>query len=288
MSAAATPSAFAASRQRSSRLTLRDQRPWVDRRLRACPSACSRAGTRVVALERVGGVVAPELHEMRRSLDRRARRRSRSALQARAGCRRGGTLNQERRPTIEAISSLLAMSSHQRCASITAISQRLGGVRMPLDPVRAHAEALLGVPRPDLAGGAGGEADALVDELRVPRLADAEHVHGADLHVRHHLRRRHHDGLDVEVGVDAAGGEPVAEPQIVRAAGEGHRRLDAAAAGLLGRERRLQRRTRRAATRVSAELVRRPRCACASRLRRARICIGTGWLFCVTVPSVIR
>ena len=33
---------------------------------------------------------------------------------------------------------------------------------------------LLRVLEPDLAGGAGGEADVLVDELLVPRLADAE------------------------------------------------------------------------------------------------------------------
>ena len=80
----------------------------------------------------------------------------------------------------------------------------------------------------------------LVDELQVPRLADAEAVHRADLHVRHHLRRRHRDGLDVLVGIDAAGGEPVADPEIVRAAGERVRGLHRLARGFLLVERDLE------------------------------------------------
>ena len=43
---------------------------------------------------------------------------------------------------------------------------------------------------------------------------------------------------DVLVGIDAAGGEPVADPQVVGAAGEGHRGLDRLARGLLLVERR--------------------------------------------------
>ena len=132
--------------------------------------------------------------------------------------------------------------SHHCCASITAISSALVGVRILVDPVGAHAERLLRMLEPDLAGRAGGEADALVDELLVPRLADAEGVHVADLHVRHHLRRRHDDGRDVLVGVDAAGGDPVADPQVVGAAGEGHRDLHFLAVGLLLLEGGLERR----------------------------------------------
>ena len=50
-------------------------------------------------------------------------------------------------------------------------------------------------------------------------------VHIADLHIGHHLRRRHDDGGDVLVGIDAAGGQPIAQPQVVRASREGHRYL---------------------------------------------------------------
>jgi len=78
---------------------------------------------------------------------------------------------------------------------------------------------------PQLAGGVGGVADLLVDQLGVPRLAYAEGVHAADLHVGDHLRRRHDDGVDVGVRVDAAGRQPVAHPQVMGAAGEGHRAL---------------------------------------------------------------
>ena len=81
-----------------------------------------------------------------------------------------------------------------------------------------------------------------MNQLQVPWLAHAEAIHGADLHVGDHLRRRHHDGLDVLVGIDAAGGEPVADPEIVGAAGEGHRGLDRFARGLLLVQRRFERR----------------------------------------------
>ena len=117
---------------------------------------------------------------------------------------------------------------------------RLGGVRVFVDPVGAHAERLFGMPLPQFAGGGGGEADALVDELLVPRLADAEHIHVADLHVGDHLRRRHDDGRDILVGIDAAGGQPVAHPEVMRAAREGHGGLDFLACRLLGREGVLQ------------------------------------------------
>ncbi len=90
---------------------------------------------------------------------------------------------------------------------------------------------------PELARGDRRVADALIDELEIPRLADAEAIHRADFHVRHHLRRRNNDGLDVLVGIDAAGGEPVADPQIVGAAREGHRGLHGFAGRLLGRQR---------------------------------------------------
>ncbi len=86
---------------------------------------------------------------------------------------------------------------------------------------------------PQLAGGVGGVADLLVDQLGVPRFADAEGVHAAHLHVGDHLRWRHDDGVDIGVRVDAAGRQPVAHPQVMGAAGEGHRRTDFLAAGLL-------------------------------------------------------
>jgi hypothetical protein len=101
---------------------------------------------------------------------------------------------------------------------------------------------------PELAGGDCRVADVLVDELQVPWLADAETVHRADLHVRNHLGGRHHDGLDVLVGIGAACGEPVADPQVVRAARERHRGLDRLAGRLLLLQRRPERR------RVDADL----------------------------------
>ena len=140
---------------------------------------------------------------------------------------------------------------------------------------------------PELAGGDRGVADVLVDELQVPRLADAEAIHGADLHVRHHLRRRNGDGLDVLVGIDAAGGEPVADPEIVRAAREGLGGLHRLAGGLLLFQRLLERLgveadACRSAYSLATEM------HWLSRLSRARMYIGVGTLFCVTLPAEIR
>ncbi len=111
-----------------------------------------------------------------------------------------------------------------------------------VDPVGAQAQRLLGMVLPDLAGHAGGVADILVDELIAPWLADAEGVHVADLHVGHHLRRRHDDGRDVLVRIDAAGGQPVADPHIMGAARKGHGALHFLAGGLLLGEGLLERR----------------------------------------------
>jgi hypothetical protein len=84
-----------------------------------------------------------------------------------------------------------------------------------------------------LARRAGGEADALIDQLLVPRLADAEHVHRADFHVRDHLRRRHNDGRHIRVRIDPTGRQPVAHPQIMRPARECDGGFDFLAGGLL-------------------------------------------------------
>ncbi len=93
---------------------------------------------------------------------------------------------------------------------------------------------------PEFAGGTGCEAYALIDQLLVPGFTHTEDVHIADLHIGNHLRRRNDDGGDVLVRIDAAGGEPVADPQIMRAAGECHRGLDFLAFGLLRLESSLQ------------------------------------------------
>ncbi len=104
--------------------------------------------------------------------------------------------------------------------------QGLGRLRILVDVRRAQTERFFRVLVPQFAGGQRGVSDLLMDELQIPRLTDAERVHGADLHVRHHLRRGYNDGLDVLVGIDAASRQPVANPQIVGASRKRHRRLD--------------------------------------------------------------
>ena len=220
---------------------LADQRLGVGAGLELAPADVLGEEPEVVALERIGGEVVPVAHDVRRVLDHLAG----NAVVELALDAVGDVLDRAVDPlplgadrrdlgvVLRLVAPLLRF--HRRH------QDGLGGLRILVDQGRAHAERLLRMLVPELAGGDRGVADVLVDELQVPRLADAEAVHGADLHVRHHLRRRHDDGLDVLVGIDAAGGEPVADPEIVGAAGEGHGGLDRLAGGLLLVERGLER-----------------------------------------------
>ena len=117
----------------------------------------------------------------------------------------------------------------------------LSGLGIFIDPGSTQTERFFGMSLPDFAGRTGGETDPLVDQLLVPRFADAEGVHIADLHIRHHLRGRNDDGRNVLVGINAGGGKPIAEPKIVGATGKGHRDLHFFALRLLGLEGGFQR-----------------------------------------------
>ena len=211
---------------------LGDQRLGVDVCLELAPADVLGDEPEVMTLERIGGVVGPVAHHMRAVLDDAPGAVVEPALDAvghvvdRAvdplalGADRG-----DLGAVLQPFAPLLRLhDGHQ---------QRLCGLGVPVDVGGAQGEGFLRVPLPELTGGDRRVADVLMDELQVPGLADAEAVHRADLHVRHHLGRRHDDGLDVPVGIDAAGGEPVADPQIVRAAREGHGGLDRLAGGLL-------------------------------------------------------
>ncbi len=74
----------------------------------------------------------------------------------------------------------------------------------------------------------GGEADFVNDCFGIPWFTHAEAVHFSGLHVCHHLRRRDGDERDIRAsaggiaGIDATGGEPVAQPHGVGAGREGH------------------------------------------------------------------
>src|SRR6185503_15287806 len=188
----------------------------------------------------IGRVVPPELHDVRALLDDLARAIVEPALKARQDVGHG------------AIEPLPAGDDLRELATIRRLvaphlrflhghEQRLRRMRVGVDPIGAHGKALLGVLVPDLGRVDGRVADLLILELLVPRLADAEAIHRADLHVRNHLRRRHDDRLDVLVGIDASGREPVPDPAIVRAARKSHRGLDRVARGLLLLERGLER-----------------------------------------------
>jgi hypothetical protein len=75
-------------------------------------------------------------------------------------------------------------------------------------------------------------ADPLRNQLVVPGLADAECLHRVRLHVGDHLGRRDGDEIDILVGIDAGGRQPVADPHVMGAAREGHRHVDLVAARL--------------------------------------------------------
>jgi hypothetical protein len=175
----------------------------------------------VVRLEGEGGVIAPELHDSGRVLHDLAL----DAVIVLAPLARQDVSDRNVEPGagadpahLVAVLELVAPSlcfhqGHEKGA---------GRLRVLVHPGGAQTEGLLRMLVPDLVGVGRRVSELLVDELRIPRLADAEGVHGADLHVGDNLRRRHHDGGHVLVGIDAAGCEPITNPKIVRATREGH------------------------------------------------------------------
>jgi hypothetical protein len=129
---------------------------------------------------------------------------------------------------------------------VEGLEHGLDGVRVLGGEGLGEGADFLRVVLPDRLGVDAGESDAVGDGLAVPRFADAEAVHLADLHVGDHLRRRDGDQGDIGTaargvaGVDAAGGEPVAQPHGVGAGREGHRESHRIAGCFRGVDQRLE------------------------------------------------
>ncbi|MNR11447.1 hypothetical protein D3C85_1277460 [compost metagenome] len=75
--------------------------------------------------------------------------------------------------------------------------------------------------RPDRLAGGQGKTEILLHRTGGPGFADAKAVDASRLQVRDHLRRRHHDAVDVVQRMDALAGQPVIQPHGVGAGGEG-------------------------------------------------------------------
>src|SRR5262245_5130773 len=120
-----------------------------------------------------------------------------------------GTLNHWRLPTISGQLLLVLEPFTPLLRFHNRHQDRACGLGVPVDPLGAHAERLFRMLEPNLPCRARGKADVLVDELLIPRLANTEGIHVADLHVCHHLWRRYHDGGNVLVRIDAAGSQPI-------------------------------------------------------------------------------
>ncbi|MNG28822.1 hypothetical protein D3C84_1141390 [compost metagenome] len=73
---------------------------------------------------------------------------------------------------------------------------------------------------PDGLGRRQGKTEILLHRTGGPGFADAETVDTARLQVRDHLRRRHHDAVDVVQRMDALAGQPVIQPHGVGAGGK--------------------------------------------------------------------
>ena len=113
-----------------------------------------------------------------------------------------------------ASSSLLAASAHQR---------RRDRARAARPPAPPGSPSPIALRTPSTFSGLERQIAALTVAMRplpatrrrVPGLADAVAVDAAGAERIGHQRRRHDDDLDVAVGIDAAGGEPVAQLVVV-------------------------------------------------------------------------
>ncbi|MNH01414.1 hypothetical protein D3C79_606340 [compost metagenome] len=101
------------------------------------------------------------------------------------------------------------------------LDQRAGAVGVLLGKDAGAGQDLFRVIRPDRLAGGQGEALAFGHRVGGPGLTNAEAVNAPGLEVCSHLRRWHHDAIDVAQRVDALAGQPVIQPHGVGAGGEG-------------------------------------------------------------------
>src|SRR5262245_5712005 len=101
-----------------------------------------------------------------------------------------------------------------------------------LSELLSESEHLFRMVFPYLLRGDGRKTDAIGDGARVPRLTDTKTVHFADLHIRHHLRRRNSDQGNILIGVDTACAEPIAGPHSVGTWRKGHGKSHGTSFGL--------------------------------------------------------
>ena len=82
---------------------------------------------------------------------------------------------------------------------------------------------------PDLGGGGGQVADVVLGDTHRPGITGGEGLHRAVLHALQGFRCRHLEQFYRLVGVDATGGQPVANPDLLVGLGEGVGSLEFAA-----------------------------------------------------------
>src|SRR4051812_10166546 len=148
----------------------------IHARLELAPADVFGDEPEIVTLERIGRVLAPEFHVLLGALLHSAVAVVHVTLQPADDV---GNRHVEPLALADDLGELLLVL--HLLAPLLRLhhghQQRLDGVGMLVGPFGAQTERLLRMLGPDLAGGAGRKADALVDELLVPRLADTEGVH---------------------------------------------------------------------------------------------------------------
>ena len=99
--------------------------------------------------------------------------------------------------------------------------QRARRIGVLFHPRGAGAENFFGMIGPNLLTGGDGKTNIVADGALVPRLAHTEAAHIANLHIHHHLRRRHDDGAHVIKRIDTGIRQPVVQPHRVGAGRKG-------------------------------------------------------------------
>ena len=106
-------------------------------------------------------------------------------------------------------------------------SRRQRARRIVLSPRGAVPRIFRG-DRPNLLTGSDGKTNIITDSALIPRLAHTEAAHIANLHIHHHLRRRHDDSAHVIKWIDTGIRQPVVEPHRVGTGRKGMRKGETA------------------------------------------------------------
>ncbi len=156
-----------------------------------------------MALEGIGGLLIPELHDVGAVFFDPAIAIIKSALSPRQYVLFGHT---EPATLRENVAHFVFISLTPDLGLQNRLGQGLGRNGVGIDPISPQTQGFFGMVIPQFTRRHGAEAFLLVNELSIPGFTDTKCFHRLRLHIGHHLGRRHHNYRYIIIGINPGGG----------------------------------------------------------------------------------